>query len=157
MKIPAIIACCLLAACTPAPAPTPDYAAEEKAILDMEAKWSASKDADTFVSFYTEDVVALPPNGPIASGRAAARAALAPMFAAPGFALSFKSTKVEVARSGELAYSYGTYTMTMNDAKGAPINDKGKFVTVFRKQSDGSWKTIVDTFNSDLPAPAPAK
>ncbi|MCX6635202.1 MAG: DUF4440 domain-containing protein, partial [Acidobacteria bacterium] len=62
-----------------------------------------------------------------------------------------------VARSGDVAYSHGTYAMTMNDAKGKPVNDKGKFVTVYRKQPDGKWKVVADIINSDLPAPAPPK
>ncbi len=158
MKTTLLIACCLLAACAHGPsAPAVDLAAEEKAILDLEAKWTTAKDVDTWASYYAEDVVTLPPNAPAANGKAAARAALAPMFATPGFSLTFKATKVQVAQSGELAFSYGTYTMTMNDAKGAPTTDKGKYVTVYRKQADGSWKSIVDTFNSDLPLPAPPK
>jgi ketosteroid isomerase-like protein len=45
----------------------------------------------------------------------------------------------------------------MNDPKGKPVNDKGKYVTVYGKQPDGKWKVVVDIFNSDLPAPAPPK
>jgi len=37
------------------------------------------------------------------------------------------------------------------------FNDKGKYVTVYRKQPDGKWKVVADIFNSDLPAPAPPK
>jgi uncharacterized protein (TIGR02246 family) len=153
-----LIACCLLAACAHGPASAPvDLAAEEKAIHDLEANWTAAKDVDTFASFWSDDVVAMPPNAPVANGRQAARDALAPMFAAPGFALNFKSTRVQVANSGEMAFSYGTYTLTMNDPKGKPITDKGKYMTAYRKQADGSWKAIADIFNSDLPAPPPAK
>lgn len=138
---------------------TPDTrAADERAIRDTEAQWSkaAAKGVDAFVSFYADDAVALPPNAPISTSKESTRAALRPMFEAPGFSLTFEASKVEVARSGDIGYSYGTYSMTMNDPKGAPTNDKGKYVTVYRKQADGKWKAIVDTFNSDLPlAPPP--
>lgn len=42
----------------------------------------------------------------------------------------------------------------MNDAKGQPMQDYGKGTRLWRKQPDGSWKIIVDMFNTDLPAPA---
>lgn len=135
-------------------------AADEKAIRDTEAQWNKSlttKDVEAFVSFYADDAAVLPPNGPICTSKGSTRAALRPMFEAPGFSMTFQATKVEVARGSDLGYSYGTYSSTMNDPKGKPIEDKGKYVTVYRKQADGKWKAIVDTFNSDLPlTPPPA-
>jgi ketosteroid isomerase-like protein len=56
-----------------------------------------------------------------------------------------------VAKSGELGYTSGTYQMTFNDPSGKPISDTGKYVTVWKKQSDGGWKVLLDSFNSDLP------
>jgi uncharacterized protein (TIGR02246 family) len=154
----AVSAVVLLISCGPS-TPPDTRAADEKAILAMEAEWSkagGAKDLDKFVSYYADDASAFPPGEPVAHGKDAIRKALSPMFSAPSFDLAFKSTKVEVARSGELAYSSGTYTLTMNDPKGKPMNDRGKFVTVFRKQTDGSWKTVADIFNSDGPPPPPA-
>jgi len=63
--------------------------------------------------------------------------------------------RVEVARSGDLAYIMGAYTLAMKDSQGNPVNDHGKFVEVWKKQADGKWKVEADIFNSDLPAPAP--
>ncbi|MBA2471329.1 MAG: hypothetical protein H0V41_03460 [Pseudonocardiales bacterium] len=56
-----------------------------------------------------------------------------------------------MARSGDLAYSTGTYAFAN------PPIDKGKFVDVWKKQADGSWKAVIDIFNSDLPVTPPAK
>ena len=56
-----------------------------------------------------------------------------------------------------MAYVLGTYQLTMKDPQGNPVNDHGKFVEVWRKQADGKWKAVADTFNSDLPPSAPAK
>jgi ketosteroid isomerase-like protein len=48
--------------------------------------------------------------------------------------------------------------MTLNDPSGKPIADHGKYLEIWRKQGDGSWKCIVDMFNSDLPGtPPPTK
>jgi len=55
-----------------------------------------------------------------------------------------------VAKSGELGYLYGTYELSMQEPV---VHDTGKMVEVWKKQADGKWKCIVDTFNSDLPVP----
>jgi ketosteroid isomerase-like protein len=64
------------------------------------------------------------------------------------------ATKVEVAKAGDLAYVSGTYEETMTDASGKPGKDRGKYLEIFRKQTDGTWKCIRDIWNSDLPASA---
>ena len=81
------------------------------------------------------------------------------MFSVPGFGGGWKVTKVEVARSGELAYVTGTYELSETDAGGKPSTDKGKYLEVWKKQPDGNWKCAIDMFNSDLPSmeAAPSK
>jgi uncharacterized protein (TIGR02246 family) len=141
----------------PPQAPTvPDTrAADEAAIKDTEAKWEkAANNADQFVSFYADDATVLPPNAPAIMGKDAIKKFWEMMIATPGFSISFRSTKVEVAKSGDIGYSQGTYEMTMNDPKGKPMMDKGKYLTAFKKQG-GDWKAIQDMFSSDLP-PQPA-
>ncbi len=51
---------------------------------------------------------------------------------------------VDVARSGDLAYTYGKYTFTAVDTAGKPIDSKGIFHTVWKKQKDGSWRYVWD-------------
>ena len=52
-----------------------------------------------------------------------------------------------------MGYTLGNYEMSFNDPAGKPVNDKGKYVSIWAKQPDGKWKVVVDMFNSDLPAP----
>lgn len=69
--------------------------------------------------------------------------------------ISWKASKTEVAKSGELGYIYGTYQDSVQDPKGGPpTRDTGKIVEVWKKQADGNWKCIVDAYSSDLPVPA---
>lgn len=44
------------------------------------------------------------------------------------------------------------YDLAFKDPKGNPVTDRGKYLEVWKKQSDGTWKCIVDTWNSDLPS-----
>ena len=87
----------------------------------------------------------------MASDKQSIRKTWTDMFATPGFSLSWQTTKAEVARSSDIAYSVGTYRMGLDDPKGNPVTDRGKYVTVWRKQPNGNWKAIVDIFNTDLP------
>ena len=148
--------------CAPPQAPpAPDTrAADEKAIHDADVAWSAAAAGglDGFLSYYTDETAVMPPNEPISIGKEAARKSLDPLFKMPGFSVKWEPMKVEAARSGDIAFARGTYELTVNDAKGKPTTDHGKYLEVWRKQADGSWKCIVDTFNSDLPAaPPPSK
>ena len=127
----------------------------EQALRDLDAQWSAAagaKDVDKAVSYYAESTVVMPPNASAATTKESIRSAWKEMLTTPGAAISWKTTKVEVAKSGDLAYVSGTYEETMTDASGKPVKDRGKYVEVWEKQADGKWKCVADIWNSDLPA-----
>lgn len=128
-----------------------------KAVKDVEAAWVrdiATKDVEKFAAYYADDASVLLPYEPIIIGKAKIREALKPMLADPNFALTFQTTHGEASKGDDLVYTIGTYSMTVTEPiDKKPMTDKGKFVTVFKKQGDGSWKVVVDTFNSDLPPP----
>ena len=93
---------------------------DEQAIRKLDKDWSAaaqSKDVDKTVSFYSDDASALPFNAPIATGKEAIRQVWAHLTSLPGFALTFGPTKIEVAKSGDLAYDVGTFELKSNDAQ----------------------------------------
>jgi uncharacterized protein (TIGR02246 family) len=144
----------LLSACAqPQPAAPPDTrAADEAAIRAAAADWASTfpaKDVDKFVSFYAPDATVYPQGAPAVTGGAAIRGFWSDFFSLPGFAGSVALKSVEVARSGDLAYETGTYEMTLNDAKGKPTKSTGKYLVVWKKQSDGKWKAHADFFNAD--------
>jgi uncharacterized protein (TIGR02246 family) len=127
---------------------------DEAAIREADAasvKAIAAKQVNATVSYYDEEASILMPNAPIVAGREEIRKAWEQMFSTPGFNLAPKTTKVEVARSGDLAYAQGTYEFTANDPQGKPVHDRGKFVVVWKKQTDGAWKIVADIWNSDIP------
>jgi ketosteroid isomerase-like protein len=131
----------------------------EQALRDADAQWSAAagaKDLDKTVSYYSDDAIVMPPNASAATTKESIRSAWKEMLMTPGAAISWKATKVEVAKAGDLAYVSGTYEETMTDASGKSANDHGKYVEIFKKQADGTWKVVADIWNSDLPASAPA-
>jgi ketosteroid isomerase-like protein len=135
------------------------FAGDEQALRDLDAQWSkaaTAKDVDKTISFYSDDANVLPPNATIVTTKAGIRKTWKELMDLPGFAISWKADKVEVAKSGEIGFVSGTYEVTFNDASGKPTVEHGKYVEVFEKKS-GSWKCGVDIWNSDAPAPPPEK
>jgi ketosteroid isomerase-like protein len=150
----------LAAGCNQAPPPVDLKAAEDAVRAGDAAQLKAAQalDATTVVSFYSADATLMPPNEPSSSDPASILKAWQGMLV-PGTQVTWAPSKVEVAASGDLAYDQGTYTLTATGPDGKPMNDKGKYLAVSKKQADGSWKLVEDTWNSDLPpvAPAPMK
>lgn len=147
----------LLGGCSDTPTPAPDTsAADQKAIKDGEIAWMAdyaSKDPDKLVAHYADDATLLMPDEPLMSGKDAIRSGIQPMLADKNFALTFTTSTVGVSKGGDLAYTQGTYSMTMTNPKTKrPVTEKGKYVTVYKKEADGSWKAIEDINNADAPA-----
>jgi uncharacterized protein (TIGR02246 family) len=130
-------------------------AADEAAVRQADQDWSKAaqaKKVDDWVAFYTDDAIILPPNEPKATGKESISKSIGELLSAPGISLSWEPEKVEVARSGDLAYTQGKYLLTMNDAKGKPMTDHGKTSEIWKKQADGRWKCAVDMWSSNLPA-----
>ena len=143
---------CLLAGCSH----YEDTRAEDvKKIEAIETAWVAaigSKDLEQWVSYYAEDATILLPNAPAVTGKDNIRASLKPRLSDPNFSLTFRPAKIEA--SAGLAYVQGAYSSTRTDPKTMEaVADQGKYVTVYKKQRDGSWKAIQDMVSSDLPRP----
>ena len=152
----------VLASCEK-PAPPDTRAADEKAIRELEDTWSkvmGTKDAAKFASYYAADASLYIAGAPAMHGKEVISNGLKAAMDDPNFALSFKTAKVHVARSGDLACSEGTYEQTSsNPASKKKVEEKGNYVTCWAKQGDGSWKAIADisTAEPGAPAPPPAK
>jgi ketosteroid isomerase-like protein len=131
----------------------------DQLLRDLDAKWAkaaATKDVEQTIAFYSDDAIVLPPNATSAATKEAIRNGWKEMFASPGFVISWQPTKVQVGKAGEMAWVSGTYELTMNDSSGKPINDRGKYLEVWEKQTDGNWKCSADMWNSNLAASTPA-
>jgi ketosteroid isomerase-like protein len=128
-------------------------AADEAAVRQTDENWSKaaqSKKVDDWVAFYSKDTVLLPPNDKKVDTPEGIRKYIGELLAAPGLAINWQPATVQVARSGDLAYTQGSYTLTVN-VHGKPVTDQGKTLEIWKKQGDGSWKCIVDMWSSDLP------
>lgn len=97
------------------------------------------------MNVYAEDAKLLPPNSPAITGKANIQG----FWEGTAQALGIKHVAmrtVTVEFIDDTAIEHGEYTLEL-----AAGEDRGKFIVVWKRQPDGSWKWQVDIFNSDLP------
>ena len=128
-----------------------DKAAIRKVVEDTTKMMPVAKPdfAAYSAMYYTEDATILAANYPAVKGRAAIQA----MFKTMPPMSAFKTEIVDLDGRGNLAYVRGNYTMTLAPPGAPPINDQGKYIEVWKKGADGSWKVSYDSWTSDLPVP----
>ena len=129
-----------------------DLKAEEATIMKADSTWAAlakeSKDADKIVSYWADDAVVLAPGQPMVKGKDALRKMVEDSKNIPGFSITWKSSDIHFSPDGKLAYMSGENLMTMNDSTGKKVSMPGRGYTIWRKESDGTWKCIVDIWNN---------
>ena len=113
-------------------------------------------DVAKVASFYDAEAVVMPPNLPANRGQREIVASLTRFvgyLTVTDFSLSIEDVMVKDA----VVIETGNTTMTVQPKQaGAPAigPDKGKYLAVWKKQADGSWKKLRDIWNSDAPPPA---
>jgi len=155
--VPALL---LMLACSPStpPATTNTSPAADKAAVDkvhdvLEGSYRNS-DCEAMVSQAASDASMEPPNSPTAKGVDGIRAWCQPMFAQMKTKALTVANK-DIAISGDLAVDTGDYDWTLTPAAGgADQRIQGRYVTIWHRQTDGSWKMNRLIWNSSQPAPA---
>lgn len=117
------------------------------------AKTGTAKDLDTFMSFIAEDV-RFYSEGVMRTGKLAFREGWSKGFADPNWTIAWAPLYAEGASSGDLGYTTGSFEIHDKTSDGSPVVRKGSYVTIWRKQSDGSWKVALDIGSFVPPKPA---
>jgi ketosteroid isomerase-like protein len=128
--------------------PAVDVEKEKARILQTDRDFAAlslkAGAAEAFKQYSLEDLVLLPPNAEPVYGRNDVSQGFVEFD--KKFILDWQPQAAEVAASGDLAYSWGTSTGT-DRATGQPAF-RGKYLTVWKKDTDGNWKMLADMGNS---------
>jgi uncharacterized protein (TIGR02246 family) len=155
MIIPLVILLCFAFGCQQgeevAEETAVDVEADITALKKIEEEWAAantSGDIDKLVSFFTDNAVNIPPNEPALIGKEAIRDWFQQYF--DQFTMEEDGTVVDVQVSGDLAFTRGTFTSIQTPKTvGESLKSNGSWVTIYRKQSDGTWRCICNIWSDE--------
>ena len=143
--------------CLPPPAASVDLEAEKAALHEATDAFHAaapSMDVEKLASHYASDVLLLPPGGERMQGTEAARSFLSGFAAMPGAKARFEKPRImEVSRGGDLGYTLGDAVFSFEGPDGEPVTQRVRELHLWKKQDDGSWKIVIDIWNSGTPPP----
>ena len=108
------------------------------------AKAVAEHGRAAFVTYFAEDGVELEDGGGVTTREEMKKQ---PAWA-EGTSLTWTPVRADMAASGDLGFTYGNYVFKSKNKEGQIVTNYGKYVSVWKKQSDGSWKVVVDMGNS---------
>ena len=131
-----------------------DPAASIAAVKAADTAWSkaaAAHNMEGVLSYYGDGAIVLPPNQEMATDKASIRKAWEAVLV-KGTDVSWTPGAADISASGDLVYLEGWYISSTSAAKGKSSTERGKYLSVWKKQADGTWKCVADTWNSDMPA-----
>ena len=108
-------------------------------------------DKTGLIANYADDAIVMMPNEEAWRGRDGVDKGFSGFLSQ----MSFKdgaTTTADVMVAGDLAVETGTFAWTLQPKSGPEVKDKGKYLTVWKRQADGGWKIVRDINNTDLPA-----
>lgn len=104
-------------------------------------EYASSGDLDGLVSLYEPQACLTHPDGSVAVGLEAIRAALQGFASAP---VRMQMNVVKVVRGGDLAVLTNEWRATGRNPDGSPLEIGGRAIEVVRRQADGTWRFVVD-------------
>lgn len=137
-----------LGACEKAPE-APKYTAEDLKAVDLEFS-AYSKEHGAYAAFdkyYADDAVGLSGGSQPLIGH---DAAISPLKGFPG-ELTWYPVAADIAKSGDLGYTWGRYVVSYQNAEGETVTGHGKYISIWKLQADGTWKAVVDGGNENPP------
>jgi uncharacterized protein (TIGR02246 family) len=134
---------------------TMDLEAEKKALMQADldfAKATAESGTSGWVSYFAEDGRQLARGGQMPIGHREIREMMEPFFGAPGRKLEWHPVEARVSGDATMGYTIGEYTASGPDSSGVTqVTGTGRYVSIWRKQADGTWKVAVDLGAPDEP------
>lgn len=121
------------------------------------AEATARHGIEGWVGAFASTGIQMESDQPLTPGIAAVRAQMAPAFADTTWHLTWEPTMAFASAAGDLGYTLGTWRSSRAAQGGGTSVQTGKYVTIWRKQADGSWKVVFDGGNPDTAPEAPTE
>lgn len=148
---PSLALLLLLAGCA-AEAPPP-VAADPAVLMEADRRFAAAVaegGTSAWVSWFAEDGAQIVPNAGEIRGREAIGELMADLDD-PSHTLTWEPLRADIAASGDLGWTTGGFVSEVTAADGTTRRSHGRYVSIWRKQADGSWKVVMDLGNPTAP------
>ena len=121
--------------------------ADARVLMEADSAFSAAaaRGLEEFVEFVADSATFFDGSS-MQRGRQAVAESWRPLLETPGSSISWKPTSGDIAASGDLGYTIGRWEFTGDEGSA-----RGNYVTIWRRQADGSWKVVVDIGDTDAP------
>jgi len=134
-------------ASTPPPNPLLDPTVKPGKMLlyDLEARFAKDvleRGGKAFADWFAGDGVALGNGQPPTIGKVAI--AKSANWLPKDYQLVWTPTDAVMGPSGDIGYTWGHFEGHSKDANGNAVTTTGRYITIWRKQTDGSWKVVLD-------------
>jgi ketosteroid isomerase-like protein len=124
-----------------------DTKSEGEKVMQTSRDWckiASTGDIEKTLRYWTDSAILMAGGQPVVRGKKEIRRIVEENFKTPGFKINWEPQSVEVSQSGDMAYLIEKQTISLNDSAGKAITFHSNALTVWRKQTDGSWKNAVD-------------
>jgi uncharacterized protein (TIGR02246 family) len=132
-----------------------DTKAEAQTLMELSREWSRVAqlgDLESTLDFWSDDAVVMPPKLPAFEGKQAIRDMIQAGADTPGYKISWEPISAHVSENGNMAYLIERNVEESVGEGGNKIVTHNKVVTIWRKDSQGHWKNVVDIWN-EIPVP----
>ncbi len=132
---------------------TVDQHAEAEKLMELSKDWAKSvqdRDVEKMLSYWADDAILMSENEAAVIGIDSLTAMVERSMKIPGFNINWNPQEAYVSKGGDLGYVIIKNYMTMPiDTLGNTRTVFNKGVEIWKKQTDGSWKNVVDISNRD--------
>ena len=118
---------------------------EQQRLIQTSKQWSdaaSNRDVDKTLSYWADDAVVMAAGQPVLTGKAEIKKMIEASFSNPSFRISWSPKTADI--EGNMGYLIEDTKITTDDSLGRPITQRFKTITIWKKQTDGQWKNVVD-------------
>lgn len=129
-----------------------DIKAEGEKLMQASRDWSKAaeaRDVEKTLTYWSDNAIVISAGQPELKGKEAIRGMVEGSIKDPNFHISWEPISVEISENGDMGYLIENSTITTKDSTGKEMAQNFKTVTIWKKQSDGSWKNFVDVMSPE--------
>jgi ketosteroid isomerase-like protein len=122
-------------------------------LMDLERRFAAdvaTGGGKAFATWFAEDAVSLSNGRPVLLGRGAV--ANSANWDPKTYQLTWTPTGARMGPSNDMGFTWGHYEGRSKDAHGEPVIVTGRYITIWKKLADGTWKVAMDASATEPPA-----